>query len=350
MPRRPVGERVDGRHRPLERGLDRAPDTRLDSRRHPLADVVLPVAGVGGLGGLDRRVGRRGAVDLELEHALGLVDVLQAPLPEREDRDALRQRGAGERPRRLGEQHMAAAPGRAEPGGAYDVEAEVALAAESGLAGVQAHPDADVDAVGPVVCGVRALRLDGRGDRVAGAWKREEEGIALRVDLDAAVLREVLAHQPPVVGDDTVVAVPECLSSAVEPSMSLKTNVTVPLGKRRHHRVCGRVAARGVNRLADETSPYLLQHADNPVDWYPWGDEAFARARDEDRPILLSVGYSACHWCHVMAHESFEDAAIAAVMNERFVNIKVDREERPDVDARLHAGGGGDDRAAAAGR
>ena len=87
------------------------------------------------------------------------------------------------------------------------------------------------------------------------------------------------------------------------------------------------------NRLAAETSPYLLQHADNPVDWYPWGDEAFARARDEDKPILLSVGYSACHWCHVMAHESFEDPAVAADMNARFVNVKVDREERPDVDA-----------------
>ena len=87
------------------------------------------------------------------------------------------------------------------------------------------------------------------------------------------------------------------------------------------------------NRLAGETSPYLLQHADNPVDWYPWGEEAFARARTEDRPVLLSVGYSACHWCHVMAHESFEDERIAARMNELFVNIKVDREERPDVDA-----------------
>jgi uncharacterized protein YyaL (SSP411 family) len=88
-----------------------------------------------------------------------------------------------------------------------------------------------------------------------------------------------------------------------------------------------------VNRLARETSPYLRQHADNPVDWYPWGDEAFAEARRRDVPILLSVGYSACHWCHVMAHESFEDADTAAVMNELFVNIKVDREERPDVDA-----------------
>ena len=88
-----------------------------------------------------------------------------------------------------------------------------------------------------------------------------------------------------------------------------------------------------MNRLADETSPYLRQHKDNPVDWYPWGDEAFERAASEDKPVLLSVGYSACHWCHVMAHESFEDPAVAAVMNELFVNIKVDREERPDVDS-----------------
>ncbi len=87
------------------------------------------------------------------------------------------------------------------------------------------------------------------------------------------------------------------------------------------------------NRLANETSPYLLQHADNPVDWYPWGDEAFDKARAEDKPILLSVGYSSCHWCHVMAHESFENPEIAGVMNRDFVNIKVDREERPDVDA-----------------
>jgi uncharacterized protein YyaL (SSP411 family) len=87
------------------------------------------------------------------------------------------------------------------------------------------------------------------------------------------------------------------------------------------------------NRLAAETSPYLLQHKDNPVDWYPWGDEAFERARREDKPVLLSVGYSACHWCHVMAHESFEDPSTAALMNELYVNIKVDREERPDVDA-----------------
>jgi uncharacterized protein len=87
------------------------------------------------------------------------------------------------------------------------------------------------------------------------------------------------------------------------------------------------------NRLARETSPYLLQHAENPVDWYPWGDEAFARAREEDRAVLVSIGYSACHWCHVMERESFEDEATAELMNERFVCIKVDREEHPDVDA-----------------
>jgi len=87
-----------------------------------------------------------------------------------------------------------------------------------------------------------------------------------------------------------------------------------------------------VNRLGGETSPYLLQHVQNPVDWYPWGEEALARAARENKPILLSIGYSACHWCHVMAHESFEDPQIAALMNEHFVNIKVDREERPDLD------------------
>jgi len=92
------------------------------------------------------------------------------------------------------------------------------------------------------------------------------------------------------------------------------------------------MAERAANRLARETSPYLLQHAHNPVDWYPWGPEAFAAARRDDKPILLSIGYSACHWCHVMEHESFEDADTARLMNELFVNIKVDREERPDLD------------------
>jgi len=87
------------------------------------------------------------------------------------------------------------------------------------------------------------------------------------------------------------------------------------------------------NRLANETSPYLLQHAENPVDWYPWGQEALRRAKDENKPVFLSIGYAACHWCHVMAHESFEDPETARLMNEHFVNVKVDREERPDVDA-----------------
>jgi len=86
------------------------------------------------------------------------------------------------------------------------------------------------------------------------------------------------------------------------------------------------------NRLAKEKSPYLLQHAGNPVDWYPWGEEAFEKAREEDKPIFLSVGYATCHWCHVMAHESFEDEDVAEMMNRAFVNIKVDREERPDID------------------
>ena len=88
-----------------------------------------------------------------------------------------------------------------------------------------------------------------------------------------------------------------------------------------------------VNRLQHETSPYLLQHASNPVDWFPWGEEALERARTQDKPILLSIGYAACHWCHVMERESFEDPETAALMNERFVSIKVDREERPDLDA-----------------
>jgi uncharacterized protein YyaL (SSP411 family) len=86
------------------------------------------------------------------------------------------------------------------------------------------------------------------------------------------------------------------------------------------------------NRLANETSPYLVQHAENPVDWYPWGEEALRKARDEEKPIFLSIGYSACHWCHVMAHESFEDEGVAAVLNEHFISVKVDREERPDLD------------------
>ena len=86
------------------------------------------------------------------------------------------------------------------------------------------------------------------------------------------------------------------------------------------------------NKLIHESSPYLLQHAHNPVEWYPWGEEALTKAKTEDKPIFLSIGYSACHWCHVMAHESFEDENIAEIMNKKFINIKVDREERPDLD------------------
>ena len=87
-----------------------------------------------------------------------------------------------------------------------------------------------------------------------------------------------------------------------------------------------------MNRLATEKSPYLLQHATNPVEWYPWEEEAFKRAKSEDKPIFLSIGYSTCHWCHVMSRESFEDNEVARLMNETFINIKVDREERPDID------------------
>lgn len=87
------------------------------------------------------------------------------------------------------------------------------------------------------------------------------------------------------------------------------------------------------NKLSSSTSPYLLQHAHNPVDWHPWGEEALAKSKAENKPIFLSIGYAACHWCHVMAHESFEDEATAAFMNEHYINIKVDREERPDLDA-----------------
>ena len=86
------------------------------------------------------------------------------------------------------------------------------------------------------------------------------------------------------------------------------------------------------NKLANESSPYLLQHQNNPVNWYPWGNEALQRAKDECKPIFLSIGYSACHWCHVMERESFQDSTVAELMNDKFISIKVDREERPDID------------------
>lgn len=101
------------------------------------------------------------------------------------------------------------------------------------------------------------------------------------------------------------------------------------------------------NNLINESSPYLLQHAHNPVNWYPWGEEALKKAKDENKLLIISIGYSSCHWCHVMEHESFEDSAVAALMNEHFVSIKVDREERPDIDqiymeaAQLITGSGG---------
>ncbi|UCG53727.1 MAG: thioredoxin domain-containing protein, partial [Candidatus Latescibacterota bacterium] len=113
------------------------------------------------------------------------------------------------------------------------------------------------------------------------------------------------------------------------------------------HETNNKTPQAGQNRLAHEKSPYLLQHADNPVDWYPWGEEAFETARREDKPVFLSIGYSTCHWCHVMEHESFEDSTVAALMNDAFVNVKVDREERPDIDniymmvAQMMTGGGG---------
>jgi uncharacterized protein len=95
---------------------------------------------------------------------------------------------------------------------------------------------------------------------------------------------------------------------------------------------CNRQADQGASRLSTSSSPYLREHADNPVNWYEWGDEAFELAREENKPVIVSIGYAACHWCHVMERESFMDADVAKIMNENFISIKVDREERPDVD------------------
>src|SRR5262249_54760288 len=131
----------------------------------------------------------------------------------------------------------------------------------------------------------------------------------------------------------------ETLPGATEPPPELARRLQAELVRRgagyrphtRHLRPDG--TPRWTNRLLLETSPYLLQHAHNPVDWYPWGDEAFARALAEGKPALLSVGSSPCHWCHVMEEESFEDEEVATYLNEHYIAIKVDREERPDVDA-----------------
>src|SRR5437660_9465531 len=111
-----------------------------------------------------------------------------------------------------------------------------------------------------------------------------------------------------------------------------KSNSPSPTGGIMSDTTNPKIQYKHTNRLINETSPYLLQHAHNPVEWFPWGAEAFEKARAENKPVVLSIGYSACHWCHVMEHESFEDERIAAVMNEHFVSIKVDREERPDLD------------------
>src|SRR4030042_3340993 len=100
----------------------------------------------------------------------------------------------------------------------------------------------------------------------------------------------------------------------------------------------GKQSPRSYNHLIHEKSPYLLQHADNPVDWYPWNEEAFRQAREEEKPIFLSIGYATCHWCHVMAHESFQDEEVARVLNQSFVAIKVDREGGPDVEQIYMAG------------
>lgn len=128
----------------------------------------------------------------------------------------------------------------------------------------------------------------------------------------------------PIVMASCLVFVASAVAQDVEPKPSSKKELS-PVASSTE-------APKYTNRLANETSPYLLQHAHNPVDWYPWGDEALEKAKAEDKPIFLSVGYSACHWCHVMEHESFEDEDVAAILNEHFISIKVDREERPDID------------------
>src|SRR6266571_6875490 len=110
-------------------------------------------------------------------------------------------------------------------------------------------------------------------------------------------------------------------SNRTSPTGGTMSKTTNPTSQNKH-----------TNRLINETSPYLLQHAHNPVDWYPWSDEALQKAQKENKPILVSIGYSACHWCHVMQKESFENEETAVIMNEHFVNIKIDREERPDLD------------------
>ncbi len=212
---------------------------------------------------------------------------------------------------------------------AHDVETEVALLADVRLARVEPHAYEHLAPARPFVVVECPLRVDRRGDCVARPREREEEGVALRIDLGAAVRAERLPHEPAVIGRDAPVGlVAEFLQQTRRP---------LDVGEDERDRTAGqlghRAYATAVNRLAQETSPYLRQHADNPVDWHPWGDDALGRARTEGKPLLVSIGYSACHWCHVMERESFADEATASVMNELFVNVKVDREERPDIDA-----------------
>src|SRR5215471_19119917 len=194
---------------------------------------------------------------------------------------------------------------------------------------MEPHPHPHMVSLRPFVVAEGALGVDGGGHRVARPREREEERVALRVDLRPAARAEHLADEATVVaGHAPVALVAELLQEAGRALDVGEDERDGAVGELRH-----RAYATAMNRLAQETSPYLLQHADNPVDWRAWGPEAFSEARASSKPLLVSIGYSACHWCHVMEHESFDDQATAAVMNELFVNVKVDREERPDVDA-----------------
>src|SRR5437764_8488326 len=196
-----------------------------------------------------------------------------------------------------------------------------------GFARVHADPHSECATVRPLVLRECALRVGSSAHRVLRTSERDEERVALRVDLVPVVPYKRIAQQEAVILERRGVAAPELVQ---------QLGGSLDVGEQegdRPRRPLAHVQSMSVNRLAAETSPYLLQHADNPVDWYPWGEEALARARAEDKPVLLSIGYAACHWCHVMEHESFEDERTAALMNSSFVCIKVDREERPDLDA-----------------
>src|SRR3990172_4701436 len=165
-------------------------------------------------------------------------------------------------------------------------------------------------------------------------WSREDPSSPFPTVVPAGMLRIPTRTGGPLEDRTMYIALPGV--SGLDPGLvdrfeqARKTRGDGYRPRTRHLRPDGR--AKYTNRLFLETSPYLLQHAHNPVDWYPWGDEAFEKARKESRPVLVSIGYSTCHWCHVMEEESFEDEEIARFLNERFVAIKVDREERPDVD------------------